>query len=67
MLHRRNLTSQSRSDVGEAVANEDPAAIVSAIPYWSTEAAILAAVISDAQTKVRPCDIAMSLHKRLKD
>lgn len=65
-LSPRFLTSQSRSDVEEAVAHEDPDAIASAIPYWGTEDAILSAVVSDAQIKVR-LDTDMLPHTMLKD
>lgn len=50
-LHRA-LTAQSRGDIQLAVAAGDPSAVGSAIPFWGSEDAVIAAIMSDAQTKV---------------
>lgn len=52
----RALTIQSRNDLQDAVDQEDPAAIDSAIRYWGSKDAIVSAVFTDAQRKVRHKD-----------
>ncbi|KAJ9110343.1 hypothetical protein QFC20_002939 [Naganishia adeliensis] len=52
------LTIQSRNDLQDAVDQEDPAAIDSAIRYWGSKDAIVSAVFADAQRKVAVTGIA---------